>query len=109
MNLMTFEQLLDLLTGKAGALVLSLMIIYFTVKSVQAIAIWIDAKLTKWVERHLNQIDAMLEESKADRQMYQDSMLKILEQFDVIEDRIVHQGKQLERIEQKIGKHRADS
>jgi len=109
MNLMTFEQLLDLLTGKAGALVLSLMIIYFTVKSVQAVAVWIDVKLTKWVERHLKQIDSMLEESKADREMYQQSMLKILEQFDVIEDRIVHQGKQLERIEQKIGKHRADS
>lgn len=109
MNLMTFEQLLDLLTGKAGALVLSLMIIYFTVKSIKAVAIWIDAKLTKWVERHLNQIDAMLDESKADRQMYQQSMLKILEQFDVIEDRIVHQGKQLERIEQKIGRDRANS
>ena len=109
MNLMTFEQLLDLLTGKAGALVLSLMIIYFTVKSVHAVAVWIDAKLTKWVERHLNQIDEMLKESKADRKMYQDSMLKILEQFDVIEDRIVHQGKQLERIEQKIGRDRVNS
>ena len=51
----------------------------------------------------------MLKESKADRDMYQTSMIKILEQFDVIEDRIVHQGKQLERIEQKIGKKLIDN
>lgn len=106
---MTIERVLDLIMGQAGALALSLMIIYFTIKSIKIVAIWIDAKLTKWVERHLNQIDQMLDESKADRDMYQRSMLKILEQFDVIEDRIVHQGKQLERIEQKIGGDNANS
>ncbi len=100
---MTIERIVDLLTGQFGALVLSLMMIYFTVKSIKVVALWIDQKLTIWVERHLSQIDQMLKESKADRDMYQTSMIKILEQFDVIEDRIVHQGKQLERIEQKIG------
>jgi len=97
------------LTGQFGALVLSLMMIYFTIKSIKVVALWIDKKLTIWVERHLSQIDTMLKESKADRDMYQTSMIKILEQFDVIEDRIVHQGKQLERIEQKIGKKLIDN
>jgi hypothetical protein len=106
---MTIERIVDLLTGQFGALVLSLMMIYFTVKSIKVVALWIDQKLTIWVERHLSQIDQMLKESKADRDMYQTSMIKILEQFDVIEDRIVHQGKQLERIEQKIGKKLIDN
>ena len=106
---MTIERVLSLAMGQGGALVLSLMMIYFIVKSIKVIAIWIDTKLTNWVERHLAQIDSMLDESKEDRKMYQQSMLKILEQFDVIEDRIIYQGKQLERIEKKIGGERADS
>lgn len=99
---MTIERFLDIIMGQGGALALSLGMIYFIVKSIRVIAIWIDTKLTTWVERHLKQIDMMLDESKEDRRMYQQSMLKILEQFDVIEDRIIHQGKQLERIEKKI-------
>ena len=106
---MTIERIVDLLTGQFGALVLSLMMIYFTVKSIKVVALWIDKKLTIWVERHLSQIDQMLKNSKADRDIYQTSMIKILQQFDVIEDRIVHQGKQLERIEQKIGKKLIDN
>lgn len=108
MMMLTFEQMIDLITGKAGALVFACLTLYFIVKGIFAVAKWIDDKVTKWVERHLNQIDQMLEESKEDRKMYQHSMVRILEQFDLIEDRIIHQGKQLERIEQKIGKRKID-
>jgi hypothetical protein len=98
----SFVDFIDLVTGKAGALVLSVTVLYMVYKGIEKIIVWFASNLKIWVERHLEQIDQIIAESKEDRKIYHESMIRILKQFDIIEDRIIDHGQKLERIEKKI-------
>lgn len=98
----SFIDFIDLVTGKAGALVLAVTFLYMGYKAVVKIAEWLANNLKIWVERHLEQIDQIIQESKEDRKLYHDSMIRILQQFDALENRIIDHGQKLERIEKHI-------
>lgn len=90
---MTEETMLSILTGPVGALALCLFAIYF-------VARWVATHVPIWVDRHLKQIDKMIDSHNNDREMYKDTLgtltvsLKDLgKEVDVIKDD-VHEIKQ---------------
>lgn len=62
--------LVQIATGPVAALALCIMAIAF-------VARWLAANLPKWVDRHLNQIDRMVESHNEDRQMYRESLTEV--------------------------------
>ena len=52
--------------------------------------------MEKWINRHFDQIDALVKESGEDRKLYQQSIVEILEQFSHLDSKI---DKILEKIE----------
>lgn len=83
---MSEETMLNILTGPVGALALCLLAIYF-------LARWLATHVPVWVDRHLKQIDKMIDSHNKDREMYQDTLgtltvsLKDLgKEVDVIKD-----------------------
>ena len=67
---MTNEALLQIATGPVAALALCLMFIF-------VIGRWLAAHLAVWVDRHLKQIDRMVESHNEDRQMYKESLNEV--------------------------------
>ena len=83
---MTEETMFHLLTGPVGALALCLFAIYF-------VARWVATHVPIWVDRHLKQIDKMIDSHNNDREMYKETLgtltvsLKDLgKEVDVIKD-----------------------
>lgn len=83
---MSEETMLNILTGPVGALALCLFAIYF-------VARWVATHVPIWVDRHLKQIDKMIDSHNNDREMYKDTLgtltvsLKDLgKEVDVIKD-----------------------
>ncbi len=83
---MSEETMLSILTGPVGALALCLFAIYF-------VARWVATHVPIWVDRHLKQIDKMIDSHNHDREMYKDTLgtltvsLKDLgKEVDVIKD-----------------------
>ena len=64
---MNDQVLIQLLTGPVGALALCLIAIF-------VIGRWIGQHLPRWVERHLNQFDRMIEQHSEDREVYKKSL-----------------------------------
>jgi len=90
---MSEETMLSILTGPVGALALCLFAIYF-------VARWVATHVPIWVDRHLKQIDKMIDSHNNDREMYKETLgtltvsLKDLgKEVDVIKDD-VHEIKQ---------------
>lgn len=83
---MSEQTMIDILTGPVAALALCLMAIYGVGK-------WLATHLPKWVDRHLNQIDHIVQSHDQDRETYKESLgtittsLKDLKgEVDVIKD-----------------------
>jgi septal ring factor EnvC (AmiA/AmiB activator) len=83
---MSEETMLSILTGPVGALALCLFAIYF-------VARWVATHVPIWVDRHLKQIDKMIDSHNNDREMYKETLgtltvsLKDLgKEVDVIKD-----------------------
>jgi len=62
--------LLQILTGPVGALALCLLFIYFVGR-------WLASHLPVWVDRHLKQIDRMVDSHNEDRRVYKESITEI--------------------------------
>jgi hypothetical protein len=67
---MTNETMLQIATGPVAALALCLLFIFF-------IGRWLAAHLPVWVDRHLKQIDRMVDSHNEDRQMYKESLNEV--------------------------------
>lgn len=67
---MTNEAILQIATGPVAALALCLLFIFF-------IGRWLAAHLPVWVDRHLKQIDRMVDSHNEDRQMYKESLNEV--------------------------------
>jgi hypothetical protein len=67
---MTNEAMLQIATGPVAALALCLLFIFF-------IGRWLAAHLPVWVDRHLKQIDRMVDSHNEDRQMYKESLNEV--------------------------------
>lgn len=64
---MTEEMMIQALTGPVAALALCLLALY-------AIFKWVGSHLPKWVDRHLNQIDRIVESHNEDRTIYKEGL-----------------------------------
>lgn len=64
------ETMLQIATGPVAALALCILFIYF-------IGRWLAAHLPVWVDRHLKQIDRMVDSHNEDRQMYRESLTEV--------------------------------
>lgn len=62
--------MLQIATGPVAALALCLLFIFF-------IGRWLAAHLPVWVDRHLKQIDRMVDSHNEDRQMYKESLNEV--------------------------------
>lgn len=67
---MTNEAMLQIATGPVAALALCLIFIF-------VLGRWLAAHLPKWVDRHLKQIDRMVDSHNEDRQMYKESLNEV--------------------------------
>ena len=67
---MTNETMLQIATGPVAALALCLMFIYLVGR-------WLASNLPVWVDRHLKQIDRMVDSHNEDRQMYKESLNEV--------------------------------
>lgn len=67
---MTNEAMLQIATGPVAALALCILFIFF-------IGRWLAAHLPVWVDRHLKQIDRMVDSHNEDRQMYKESLNEV--------------------------------
>jgi len=64
---MTEQFMIEALTGPVAALALCILSLY-------AIFKWLGAHLPKWVDRHLNQIDRIVESHNEDRTIYKEGL-----------------------------------
>ena len=64
---MTEQMMIQALTGPVAALALCLMAIY-------GIGKWLASHLPKWVDRHLTQIDNIVESHHQDREVYKEGL-----------------------------------
>lgn len=76
------------LTGPAGAVILSVVILWWIARGTTALIQWIGSRVEKWINRHFDQIDALVKESGEDRKLYQQSIVEILEQFSHLDSKI---------------------
>lgn len=83
------------ITGPAGAVVLSVVILWWLAAGTTKLIKWVGQRVEKWINRHFDQIDALVTESGEDRKLYQQSIIKILEQFK-------HLDQKIDRILEKI-------
>lgn len=67
---MTNEAMLQIATGPVAALALCLIFIF-------VLGRWLAAHLPVWVDRHLKQIDRMVDSHNEDRQMYKESLNEV--------------------------------
>ena len=84
------------LTGPAGAVILSVVILWWIAKGITALVQWVGSRVEIWINRHFDQIDALVKESHADRELYQQIIVQILEQFKHLDQKI---DKILEKVE----------
>ncbi len=64
---MTEELMINVLTGPVAALGLCVVCLY-------AIAKWVGANVPVWVNRHLEQMDKIVDSHNQDREMYRESL-----------------------------------
>lgn len=83
---MTEQFMIEALTGPVAALALCLLALY-------GIGKWIATHLPKWVDRHLNQIDRIVESHNEDRTAYREGLMtlntsvtELRSEVDVIKD-----------------------
>ena len=62
--------ILQIATGPVAALALCILAIAF-------VARWLATHLPQWVDRHLKQIDRMVDSHNEDRQMYKESLSEV--------------------------------
>lgn len=62
--------MLQIATGPVAALALCILAIYFVGR-------WLAEHLPKWVDRHLKQIDNMVESHNEDRKIYKESLTEV--------------------------------
>lgn len=78
-----YEETLQLILGPFGALATMAVVLYgiysLVVKHLLPLA-------THGLDRHLSQIDQMLEQHKQDRELYRESILFITQRLDKVED-----------------------
>ena len=67
---MNEQLIMQLATGPVAALALCIGAIYF-------VARWVAQNVPIWIDRHLNQIDNMVESHNEDREVYKDSMTEV--------------------------------
>lgn len=68
---MNEETMIQILTGPVAALGLCLLAIY-------AVGKWVAQHLPKWVDRHLNQIDNIVESHNEDRTVYKEGLTTLV-------------------------------
>ena len=97
---MTDQMMFEILTGPVAALALCVSAIFF-------IARWLATHLPIWVDRHLRQIDNIVESHKEDRQVYREgletlniSMKELHGEVDVIKDDVKDIKNSLDRVVQ---------
>jgi len=64
---MSDDMMIQILTGPVAALALCLFAIYYVVR-------WMAMHIPKWVERHMGQIDRIVESHNEDRAAYQEGL-----------------------------------
>lgn len=64
---MTEELMIDILTGPVAALALCVFALYFIAK-------WLATHVPVWVDRHLKQIDKIVESHNEDRKVYREGL-----------------------------------
>ena len=64
---MTEQLMIEILTGPVAALGLCVVGLY-------AIAKWVGANVPVWVNRHLDQLDKIVDSHNQDREMYRESL-----------------------------------
>lgn len=67
---MSEQHVLEFATGPVAALALCIMAIW-------VVARWLAQNVPVWVDRHLNQIDNMVESHNEDREVYRESMREV--------------------------------
>ena len=84
---MMYEEILQLVLGPFGALATMAVVLYgiynMVVKHILPL-------VRGGLDRHLSQIDEMLEQHKADRELYRESILFITQRLDKVEDDVAY-------------------
>jgi 3-methyladenine DNA glycosylase/8-oxoguanine DNA glycosylase len=89
--------LFDYLIGPAGAVILSVVMLWWIAMGIQKVLTWLATRVEQWINKHFDQIDALVKESAQDRKLYKDSIIEILHQFDRLDNKL---DKVLERVEE---------
>lgn len=84
------------LTGPAGAVILSVVILWWIAKGTTSLVQWTGSRIELWINRHFDQIDELVKESHADRELYQRSIVEILKQFEQVDRKL---NKILEKVQ----------
>ena len=84
---MSFEEILGLVTGPFGAFAVLLGVIWVSYNMVVKHLL----PLAKhFIDNHLRQIDQLLEEHREDRRIYKESITKIIDRLDKVEDDVAY-------------------
>ena len=81
------DQILEMVLGPFGALVVLCVVIY----GIYSLGVkHLLPMLSSAVDRHLDQVDRMLEEHKEDREIFKQTIEKIVDRLDKVEDDVAY-------------------
>ena len=70
------DALFGWIAGPTGAIILSVVILWWLGTGIKALMAWLGDKLDKWVDRGFSQVDEMIKQGKRDRELYEESATK---------------------------------
>jgi len=93
---MTNTEIIQMLTGPFSAMVLAVILLY-------AVGRWLAENIPLYLDRHLKQIDKMVESHNEDREMYRDGLQTLTEQHNVLFRDVQDIKQEVKNISMKVG------
>jgi hypothetical protein len=93
---MTNTEIIQMLTGPFSAMVLAVILLY-------AVGRWLAENIPLYLDRHLKQIDKMVESHNEDREMYRDGLQTLTEQHNILSRDVQDIKQEVKNISMKVG------
>ena len=93
---MTNTEIIQMLTGPFSAMVLAVILLV-------AVGRWLATNITLYLDRHLKQIDKMVESHNEDREMYREGLQTLTEQHNLLARDVQEIKTEVKNISMKVG------
>ncbi len=93
---MTNTEIIQMLTGPFSAMILAVIMLFF-------IGRWLAENVPLYLDRHLKQIDKMVDSHNEDREMYREGLQTLTEQHNTLAREVLDISRDVKDIKSDIG------